>query len=259
MKVGIITFHFPFNCGAALQCFALESKLEELGSDVQVINYVPWYHWNRYASYKNPVYYANKKLHEPARNLVTRTYHGAKGFYDTVRSWKNAKVRKGREQKFAAFRKAHLHETRKYRTIKQLRAHPPKCDLYLAGSDQIWNSKLTDGKFDPAYFMDFGGKNVRRMTYAVGTYFDDPKAAQKEIGPMLKKLDAVSLREIKFMRPVMAASDPKTPMHIDVDPTLLPDDEDIAEAAAVRSRRHISQRRRLELAGSRWRRRKRQL
>jgi 2-succinyl-5-enolpyruvyl-6-hydroxy-3-cyclohexene-1-carboxylate synthase len=223
MKVGIITFHFPFNCGAALQCFALESKLEELGNDVQVINYVPWYHWNRYASYKNPFYYANKKLHEPARNVLTRGYHGAKGFYDTVRSWKSAKVKKVREQKFAAFRKAHLHETRTYRTVGQLRRHPPKCDLYLAGSDQIWNSKLTDGRFDPAYFMDFGGRDVRRMTYAVGTYFDDPAAAQKEIGPMLKKLDAVSLREIKFMRPVMEAADPKTPMHLDVDPTLLPD------------------------------------
>ena len=223
MKVGIITFHFPFNCGAALQCYALQSKLESLGHEARVINYVPWYHWNRYAAHKNPIYYANKKLHDPARNILTRTYHGAKGFYDTVRSWKNAKVKLPREQKFKAFRKAHLHETRKYRTIRQLRANPPQCDLYLSGSDQLWNTKLTEGAFDPAYFLDFGKKNVRRSTYAIGTYFADPKAAEKTIAPMLKNLDAVSLRETRFLRPVMQAAEPKTPIHADVDPTLLLD------------------------------------
>ena len=223
MKVGIVTFHFPFNCGAALQCWALQSKLESLGNEAQIINYVPWYHWNRYAAHKNPVYYANKKLHEPARNILTRTYHGVKGFYDTVRSWKNAKVKLPREQKFKAFRKAHLKETRRYRTVRQLRAHPPKCDLYIAGSDQLWNSKLTEGMYDPAYFLDFGRKDVRRATYAIGTYFPDPEAAKKTIAPMLRNLDAVSLREARFMRPVMQAADAKTPMHIDVDPTLLLD------------------------------------
>lgn len=221
MKIGIVTFHFPFNCGAALQCWALQSKLESLGNETQIINYVPWYHWNRYAAHKNPVYYGSKKFREPARNILTRTYHGVKGFYDTVRSWKNAKVKLPREQKFKAFRKAHLKETRIYRTVGQLRAHPPKCDLYLSGSDQLWNSKLTDGVYDPAYFLDFGNKNVRRATYAVGTYFDDPEAAKNAIAPMLKNLDAVSLREAKYLRPVMQAADPKTPMHIDVDPTLL--------------------------------------
>ena len=30
MKVGIITFHFPYNCGAVLQCFALQTVLESM-------------------------------------------------------------------------------------------------------------------------------------------------------------------------------------------------------------------------------------
>jgi len=223
MKIGIITFHFAFNCGAALQCYALQKTLESLGNEAEVINYVPWYHWNRYASRKNPIYYANKKLHEPARNIFTRAYHGVKGFYDTVHSWKNAKTKLPREMKFKTFRKAHLNETRRYSTLRQLRAHPPKCDLYLAGSDQLWNSKLTDGVFDPAYFLDFGKKDVRRATYAIGAYFADPEAAKKSIAPMLKNLDAASLRETRFLRPVLQAADAKTPMHVDVDPTLLLD------------------------------------
>ena len=220
MKVGIITFHFPFNCGAILQCYALEHKLEMLGNEAQVIDYCPWYHWNRYASYKNPFYYANKKLHEPG-NVFVRIKNGAKGFRDTVRSRKDAKPRLVREEKFNAFREAYLHETRTYRSLRALRMRPPKCDLYIAGSDQLWNSKLTDNKFDPAYFLNFGRKKTRRATYAVGTYFADPQAAKAEIAPMLKKLDAVSLREARFLPDVMDAAGPSVPLHTDVDPTLL--------------------------------------
>ena len=221
MKVGIITFHFPFNCGAALQCYALQTKLTELGNEVQVVNYRPWYHQNRYSAYKNPFYVANKKLHEPARNVLTRTYHGVKGFVWTVRSWKNAKAVRPREQKFRSFQQAHLNETRVYRTLRALQSAPPKCDLYLAGSDQLWNAKLTSGKLDPAYFLDFGKETAKRATYAIGAHFADAPAALSDLRPLLKRLDCVSLREERWLSTVMRASNGEQPFHIDVDPTLL--------------------------------------
>ena len=221
MKVGIITFHFPFNCGAALQCYALQTKLSELGNEVQIINYRPWYHQNRYSAYKNPFYVANKMLHQPARNVLTRTYHGVKGFVWTVRSWKNAKAVRPREQKFRAFQKAHLNETRVYRTLRALRSAPPKCDLYLAGSDQLWNGKLTNGKLDPAYFLDFGKDTTRRATYAIGAHFADAPEAIHTLRPLLKRLDGVSLREERWLSTVMRASNGEQPFHIDIDPTLL--------------------------------------
>ena len=221
MKVGIITFHFPFNYGAVLQCYALSRKLELLGSEPQVINYCPWYHQNRYASYKNPFYYANKQLHAPAKNAFARIGNAAKGFRDTMRSRKNAKPKLVREETFGAFRKAYLHETRMYRSLRALRLLPPKCDLYIAGSDQLWNSKLTDNAFDPAYFLQFGRKKTKRATYAVGSYFQDAEAAKATIGPMIRRLDCVSLRETKFLPDVQKAAQGGVPIHIDVDPTLL--------------------------------------
>lgn len=222
-KVGIITFHFPFNCGAALQCFALENTIESFGNKVRIINYCPWYHQNRYSSYKNPFYYANKKLHEPAPNVFARIKNALQGFRDTVKSWKGAKERLVREQKFNAFRKAHLNETRMYRSLKGLRLFPPRAKLYIAGSDQLWNSKLTDQKFDPAYFLNFGPKKTMRITYAVGSYFADPAAAKAEIAPLLKKVNCISLREKKFLNDVKDAAYRNMRIHIDVDPTLLLD------------------------------------
>ena len=221
MKIGIITFHFPSNCGAALQCYALQSKLISLGHEVEIINYCPWYHQNRYLAFKNPIYFAKRKMREPARNILTRLYHGAYGFFWTVYSWRKAKVARQCTVRFQTFRKKHLHETRVYRTVKTLKRRPPKCDLYIAGSDQLWNDKLTDGKLDTAYFLDFGGDGIRRATYAVGTFFADPKTVQSKLRPLLERIDYVSLREEKYLPLVAGAASDRTRFHIDVDPTLL--------------------------------------
>ena len=39
IRVGIITVHRAFNYGSVLQCFALQSYLQNLGCDVRVIDY----------------------------------------------------------------------------------------------------------------------------------------------------------------------------------------------------------------------------
>lgn len=223
MKIGILTFHFAFNCGAVLQCYALQKTMTDFGNDVRIINYCPWYHQNRYTSRKNPFYFAKKKMKEPAKNVFERWRHGIKGFSDTVKSWENTKPLRSREQKFLTFRKTYLNETRMYRTIRDLRAHPPKFDLYIAGSDQLWNRKLTENRYDHAYFLRFGGKKVKRVTYAVGTYFENILDEQKQMDPLIWLMNIVSLREEKWLNTVMRSTLPDKPFHVDIDPTLLLD------------------------------------
>lgn len=225
MKIGIITLHFPYNCGAALQCFALQTKLEELGHEVCVINYRPWYHQNRYTPLKNPIYFGKKRFHDPADNVLKRWYHALDGFCRTVHSWKRYPETVKKEKKFRSFVKTYLHETRVYRTLEQLQKNPPKCDVYIAGSDQLWNSAITNGGFDGAYFLNFGEKSTRRMTYSVGADFSklaDPVAALKTV---INKLDIISLREAKWRSVVESATSGQIPIHIDLDPTLLLDRE----------------------------------
>lgn len=221
MKIGIITYHFPYNCGAALQCLALQTKLEELGHEVCVINYRPWYHQNRYTPMKNPFYFANRRFHDPAPHFGKRVIHALDGFLRTVYSWRNYPKFRLKDQKFRDFVGKYLKETRVYRKLKQLQASPPDCDMYISGSDQLWNSGLTGGKFDSAYFLKFGGEKVGRMSYSVGANFHnlaDPEEALKEL---IRDLDVISLREAKWLPAVEAAADGKIPTHIDVDPTLL--------------------------------------
>ena len=41
MKVGILTFQFPYNYGAMLQAYALKSYIEKKGNETYVLPYFP--------------------------------------------------------------------------------------------------------------------------------------------------------------------------------------------------------------------------
>lgn len=221
MKVGIITYHFPYNCGAALQCLALQTKLEELGHEVCVINYRPWYHQNRYTPLKNPIYYAGKRFRDPAGNFIRRCWHAIDGFLRTIHSWRAYRKVAVKDKRFKGFLKKHLNETKVYRSLKQLQKDPPDCDMYISGSDQLWNCGITGGVFDGAYFLNFGDSDVGRMTYSVGADFTKSKDPIAELQKLVGQLDVISMREAKFLPVVQEAVKGKIPTHIDVDPTLL--------------------------------------
>ncbi len=223
MKIGIITFHFAYNCGAVLQCLALSEKLEQLGHEVCVINYQPWYHKNRYTPLKNPVYYAKKRAQSRGKgDTVKKQFlRGAKGFANVVYSWRHYPKVSKIDKYFTKFAKKNLHETHIYRTFDQLVKNPPKCDLYISGSDQLWNGKLTDGKIDPAYLLEFGSSDIRKITYSMGVSFKGSEQPIEEIKSSLMNLDSISLREEEYYNQINELTEGKVPMHVDVDPTFL--------------------------------------
>lgn len=225
MKIGIITFHFPYNCGAALQCMALQTKLEELGHEVCIINYRPWYHQNRYTPLKNPVYWGKKCFDRENGNFFNKLGKGIDGFARTVYSWRKYNDGKDKNNKFRSFTNKYLHETRVYRTLDQLQKNPPKCDVYISGSDQLWNSGLTEGQFDPAYFLKFGSSKIGKMTYSVGTDFSKSDDPVRQLKGLVDDLDVISIRENRWRSVLEEAVDGKIDIHTDLDPTLILDKE----------------------------------
>lgn len=223
MKIGIITFHFAYNCGAVLQCLALSEKLKQLGHEVCVINYQPWYHKNRYTPLKNPIYYAKKRAQRrPEGDTVVRqTLRGAKGFAQVVYSWRNYKKFASINKYFTTFAKDYLNQTKVYRTIEQLQTDAPKCDVYISGSDQLWNAKITEGVIDPAYLLEFGSDDIKKITYSMGVSFKHMTQPLEAIKPSLMKLDAISLRERDSFDVIKELTENQVDMHVDVDPTFL--------------------------------------
>lgn len=222
MKVGIITFHFPYNCGAVLQCYALKRVLEEKGHTVSVINYRPPYHQNRYTPYKNPFISARVRILDFPENasLAFKVKSVTGGFYKAMLTWRNLPENKKQDDMFKNFTRDHLNETRKYRSLKMLKHCYPPFDIYISGSDQLWNPYITEGKFDEAYFLKFGRKETIRVTYAVGANFDTYPDVESVLPQLLKDIDAISLREEKCLETVKKCAPHLQPV-ISVDPTLL--------------------------------------
>lgn len=226
MKIGIITFHFPYNCGAVLQCYALQRCLEQQGHEVSVINYRPWYHQNRYTPLKNPFQMIRTRLRTMPQDagLLRKVKAVAGSFYRTAGSWMRYPKNKKQDDLFRLFTKEYLHETKVFRSLKQLKRSCPACDVYITGSDQLWNAYLTNGEFDPAYFLKFGREDAVRIAYAVGADFDTIADIDRALPPLLQGMDAVALRETKCLEKVRQCA-PGIPVTTVIDPTLLLDME----------------------------------
>ena len=134
-RVGVITFHNYDNYGAILQSYALQKKLQEIGTQPEIIDY-------RCDYISNPFRLVNLKK----KGLFNYIY-GAIGHICYIpRRFKCNKFRK------------HM---RYSQPVIQGKMQPVagKYDIYIAGSDQIWDYKLTN--FDTTYFLDFVKREKR--------------------------------------------------------------------------------------------------
>ena len=183
MKLKTITCHNVYNLGAGLQAYALAAYLQGQGHEVQIIDYQPLYlrHY-RLAGVPNP------RFDKP---LLREAYQIAKfpgRLYDRLTS--------KRKKAFDRFTAEYLPVTQTtYSDIAALRADPPEADLYIAGSDQIWNPLFQNGK-DPAFFLNFVPEGKRRISYAASFAVESlEKQDADRMKPWLEQLDVVSVRE----------------------------------------------------------------
>jgi hypothetical protein len=135
-------------------------------------------------------------------------------------------------QKFAAFREEHL-VIRKtgYTSYAEYVKIPPMYDIYLCGSDQIWNPNLhSDNGF---YFAGFAPEDALKLSYAssVGVSSVSKKQATF-MAPLLNRFDVISTREHKGADVINAISE-KTATVV-LDPTLLLNGDQWSEVAAPR-------------------------
>lgn len=188
MNIKTITCHNVYNYGASLQAYALQHYLETLGHNVEIIDFQPWFHQDRY----NP-YYIGKggKLYAICRIcpllkyiLVPLKFHERN--MAMKRTW-------GRKKAFDDFTSEYLHLTKRYETSNELRRNPPTADLYIAGSDQIWNTDSHNGR-EPGYYLDFG--DAKKISYAASFAVSSIKDEWKPfVKQELSHFNHISVRE----------------------------------------------------------------
>ena len=79
-------------------------------------------------------------------------------------------------------------------TKGNMRAVSGKYDIYIAGSDQIWDYKLTN--FDQTYFLDFPEKGKKKCSYAasIGEHIP-PEQFRNDYSRLLNDFDEILVRE----------------------------------------------------------------
>lgn len=182
MKVCTITCHDVYNHGASLQAYALMKYLKNIGNQVEIIDYKPDYlstHYNMFAI-NNPKW---------EKNIILKTIYISLKLPRRLISLK-------RKKEFDNFRNEYLSITNKrYTSNEELRKNIPDADIYLCGSDQIWNSLHKNGK-DPAFYLDFVPNNKIKASYAASFATDTIDNKYKSmVKTMISKLDGVSIRE----------------------------------------------------------------
>lgn len=180
MKIKTITCHDVYNYGASLQAYALMHYLERMGHEAEIIDYKPDYLSGHY----------KLKVANPAYNkpVIKQLYLMAK-LFPHLRSLKRKKL-------FDDFTGKYLKLTStRYQSNEELKMNPPMADLYLAGSDQIWNTLFPNGK-DPAFYLDFVPKGKIKASYAASMATDKVLSGwEKFVFEKVMNLDSIAVRE----------------------------------------------------------------
>lgn len=179
--IGILTFHSACNYGAALQAYALKTVCEELGYEVHIVNYAGGVKDGKPTPVVEFMASANKK------QGAIRLCRNALSYVGDTKRW----------SAFARFRKQYFSESVPCQTAQDVAALG--YDVYISGSDQIWNYKITGNQFDPVYFGNITN-HAKQIVYAASSQ-DTPFPLDMELKfrDMLKDTSAViGIREKKL-------------------------------------------------------------
>lgn len=179
-KVGIVTFNSAHNYGAVLQAYALQEKLKELGVEPYIINY------------------RNKEIDDNYKILKIRTTNRSikQIIRDVIVKLVFLPINYKKYSNFEKFMKKYFNLSKRYNTEKEIKDTFPNYDIYIAGSDQIWNPVRTGNKLSDIYTLNFGANKTKRVSYAASIGVDSLTECQKEdLKEKLSILDEISVRE----------------------------------------------------------------
>lgn len=187
LKIGVITIVKVNNYGAELQAFALQEKLNTLGYDSEIIDYL---------FYKNRGH-KKEKISKSFTSLglsrrLKEFLYPIKVFLNTYSYRKDKKIR---ESKFDEFHQKNTNFSLKtYCKYSELYNEQPNYDVYIVGSDQVWNP-YSNTSLNP-YFLTFAPKDKLKISYASSFGVSSiPQEVTSQYKLLLNNIDFLSVRE----------------------------------------------------------------
>lgn len=159
MNIIVLTFSKEHNFGANLQCYALCKILTGWGHQVQLLDI---------------------QLPHPKPGFPALLFQKIYAHKDDL------------------FRKKHFPPfTLSYKTAEALKKNPPEADLFIVGSDQVWNPQITQKLSITTYFFDFLPQMTKRIAYAAsfGTANWDDEEHTEKVRTLLTRFHSIGVRE----------------------------------------------------------------
>lgn len=206
--VGIITTYRQPNFGSVLQAYALQRVIDRLGNKSQIIDY----------KYPNSYHFEHglKTIKPKPKTCKYKLKRFVKDMLEILGLRKVSKMKM-----LNRFINKEMNCTRRYLSYDDLHKNPPHFDIYVSGSDQIWNPNTMFG--DMSYFYDFAPDDSKIISYSSSFSCDTvPEKYKDQYKHYLSRYAAISVREkngVKLVEELTGRKDAK----LVLDPTLLLD------------------------------------
>lgn len=199
-KVSIITILDNSNIGTYLQAYALARVFLNEEADVEYVYYER----------------RSRSLLGEAKERFAAEGHFARKIVSVIYGIIVSSVAR---RKCMRFLTQYVDVTRKYKCIEEIKADRPFAELYLTGSDQVWNFEHNRG-LDAAYFLDYAPENSLRFSYAASIGMEHiPEEFAARVTDLLGKYSSLTVRETsaKVLLKGLGFND----VRVVLDPTLL--------------------------------------
>lgn len=188
-----------------LQAYALQRKICNWGYNAEYINY----------RFKELSPSFSKRLWTRIKRLriyfLQYKYYSIKVAYSSKMA-----IRKEYYKNF--YEKYIRTSTKQYATLQELESQPPEYDVYIVGSDQVWNPNLSCAT--PAYYLSFVKDNKKKASYAPSLGVTVLTSAQKQkMAGYIQQFNYLSCREMTGAKLLKSISN-RNVLHV-LDPTLL--------------------------------------
>ncbi len=192
MRASIITMTTTYNYGATLQAYALQEFVKKLGFECDIIDHMS--SAEKHKKIRLADFSRNNIRKMPYKHWLERGYRRFEDFYDL-----------------------YMNMGRRYASVDELKADPPKSDAFISGSDQVWNYK--DPKLD-RFFLDFVPEDKKKISYAASMGNSDlPEEKKEKYATALKRFDAISVREREAYNLIQPLTEKR--VNINCDPAFL--------------------------------------
>lgn len=211
-RITLVTWLGSGNFGTSLQSFALHRKLQDLGYSVTFLSGCP-----KKFTIKNKIKYV--------LGLIGVDLSSIK------RKIKGEKLTP-KQKKLQQFIQDNYNLAEAINSKRQLNMLVDSTDVFVTGSDQIWNTVYC---FNPFYFLDFA-KDKKRIAYASSMGISDfPNEHKQAVKSLLSKFQHVGVREKTAAKAISSLLGRDNIRQV-LDPTFLLDKKDwfaISEKADI--------------------------